>query len=498
MAHLLELEGLAKSYGPVAVLEEIDLAIEPGEVVALVGENGAGKSTLMRLAGGYATPSSGSVRIGGLPLPASVQAVEKHGVVLVHQEFCLAPDLTVAENIFVGREPRRRVLIDYRKMNAEAATILESLETAIDPRRKLGGLPNTVWQMVEIAKAVARGPKLLLMDEPTAVLGAREVDALFNRIRQFVAGGGSVVFTSHRLDEVKAIATRVAVLRDGRIRHVGAASDLSEGAMASLMVGRELSQLYPLKSPPAATEIVLEVDGLTATPSVRNVGLALRRGEILGVAGLVGSGRTEAFEALAGLRAANCRRFSFDGLPADRLPDARAAWAAGIAYLSEDRKGKGLLLDADLAENVSLTVGALRGGAWVRPSEQAARLDAAIRDFDIRAGNRGAYAKSLSGGNQQKLLIAKTLASEPSVVIFDEPTRGVDIGSKQQIYRFIAGLAARGVACVVISSEMQEVIGLAHRVMVMRIGTVAGELAGTEINEEAIIRLAMGLAREAA
>ena len=490
---VLEMRGVRKDYGPVTVLDGLDLSVMPGEVLALVGENGAGKSTLMRLAAGYARPTEGSVSILGRSLPADVRVAEEAGVVLVHQEFCLAPHLTVAENIFVGREPKRRWLLDYRRMNADAGALLAELGCAADPTARLADLPNTEWQITEIAKAFAGQPKLLLMDEPTAVLGAREVEALFDRVRSFTRAGGSVVFTSHRLDEVKAISDRVAVLRDGVIRHVGPAAALTEDAMAALMVGRPLNQLYPPKSAPAAEEVVLEVRGLVSLPAVRGVDLTLRRGEILGIAGLVGSGRTETFEAVAGLRAATCDSFTLGGRRLGNPPEAREAWRLGLAYLTEDRKGKGLLLGAGLAENVSLTIGALEGSTWIRPRQESARLADAVRDFDIRAGNARAAARSLSGGNQQKLLLAKTLASRPRIVVFDEPTRGVDIGSKQQIYRVIAALAAEGTACVVISSEMQEVIGLAHRVLVMRQGRVVGELTGERIEEEAIVRRAVGL-----
>ncbi|TPK97720.1 sugar ABC transporter ATP-binding protein [Mesorhizobium sp. B2-4-12] len=498
MTAFVELRDVAKTYGLNPVLEDLTLSVDRGEILALVGENGAGKSTLMRIVGGYVPPTAGTALICGRPLPATVQSAEDAGIVLIHQEFCLAPDLTVGENIFIGREPRRHLLVDYPKIHRDSRLLLDALGSSADPRAKLSGLPNTEWQMVEVAKAFARNPKLLLMDEPTAVLGAREVEALFRRMRQFVSDGGSIIFTSHRLDEVKAIASRVAVLRDGRIRHVGPASELTEDEMAALMVGRELSQLYPVKSAMPAGDVVLSVDDLQSPPHVSGISFRLRRGEILGIAGLVGSGRTEAFEALAGLRPAQCRNFAFAKAASGHLPKAREAWAAGLAYLTEDRKGKGLLLDAGLDENVSLTVGALRGRAWINRAEERGRLDQAVREFDIRRGAPNAIARSLSGGNQQKVLIAKTLASRPDVVIFDEPTRGVDIGSKQQIYRVIAGLAAQGAACVVISSEMQEVIGLAHRVLVMRKGSVAGELTGNDINEGTIVRLAMGLTKEAA
>lgn len=467
MTAVLELRDIAKNYGLNSVLEDLNLSLQAGEILALVGENGAGKSTLMRISGGYVSASAGQVLLGSQPAPRTVHACEQAGIVLVHQEFCLAPDLTVAENIFLGCEPRRGFLIDYPRMNADASALLDQQGSVVDPRAKLAVLQNTEWQMVEIAKAFARTPRVLLMDEPTAVLGAREVGALFDRMRAFAKAGGAIVFTSHRLDEVKEIATTVAVLRDGRIRHIGPSDDLSEGQMASLMVGRELSQLYPPKRVSPDGKAVLKVERLSSPPVVRDVGFELRVGEILGVAGLVGSGRTEAFETIAGLRKGTCGSFTYEGLPFGRLPTVRAACEAGLAYLTEDRKGKGLLLDATLAENVSLTLGALRGSSWINTREEAARLGEAIEKFDIRTGSPDAAARSLSGGNQQKVLIAKTLAAAPKVVIFDEPTRGVDIGSKQQIYRFIANLAQVGTACVVISSEMQEVIGLSHRVLVI-------------------------------
>ena len=490
---LLSLQNLSKAYGPNLVLAGIDLAVEPGEVLALVGENGAGKSTLMRLIGGYAAPSGGMGSYDGAALPATVGEAEGRGVVLVHQEFNLAPHLSVAENVFLGREPMRGPFIDARRMARETAAALAELGCAADPGARVTDCAVSDLQMIEVAKALKRAPRLLLMDEPTAVLSAVECDRLFRRIDAFRSAGGSAIFTSHKLDEVKRLADRVAVLRDGAIVRIAPASALSEDEMATLMVGRPLSDLFPGKATfPGAPDGMICVEGLAAGPRVVDASFTINSGEVLGIAGLVGSGRTETAEALLGLRHATVRRFALRGVERP-LPGPREAWRLGLAYLTEDRKGKGLLLDKGLRENLALTRGALDGTAWIDDAAEARDLDAAVARFSIRLGGADGPVRSLSGGNQQKLLIAKTLAPDPDLIVFDEPTRGVDIGSKQQIYQVIANLAARGKACVVISSEMNELIGLCHRVLVMRGGRIVGEVPGEDLSEERIVRFAMGI-----
>ena len=493
---LLRLGQIAKSFDFIEVLRGIDLAVCQGEVLALVGENGAGKSTLMRIVAGLAEPTAGSIEFENARAPASLVEAERAGIVMVHQEFCLAPHLTVAENIFLGREMTRGLFTDRKAMELASAAILADLGATVPVRARLRSLPVSDWQMVEIAKAFAREPKFLLMDEPTAVLSANEAARLFARIRKFRDDGGSVIFTSHRLDEVKKIADRVAVLRDGQIVRVEDADRISEAEMAEAMVGRPLAEIYPLRRNRAAGELLISVAGLTAPGTVRDCSLELRAGEILGISGLVGSGRTELFEALIGLRPANCGSFVLRAVER-RLPSAREAWRSKLAYLTEDRKGKGLLLDKRLAENLALAKGAANGGAWIDFRAERRELGEAVRKYDIRAGNIDELAGTLSGGNQQKLLVAKTLATNPDIVVFDEPTRGVDIGAKQQIYQIIAQLADSGKGVVVISSEMQEIVGLSDRVLVMRQGRIAGELAGERISESEIIRLAMGLREEA-
>ena len=489
---LLELKDIRKSYGPVAVLKGIDIKVEPGEVLALVGENGAGKSSLMRIIAGLASQSSGEVSFEGRKAPATLVEAERAGIIMVHQEFCLAPHLTVTENVFLGRERKRGFFTDVRTMERLAVESLRELGSDASPRDRLSRLPVSDWQLVELAKAFAREPRLVLMDEPTAVLSATEAARLFTKVDKFRSSGGSVVFTSHRLDEVKEIADRVAVLRDGQIVRIEKASDITEAQMAEAMVGRPLDEIYPPKNPPSSREDFISVEGLVAEGPVKDAALSVACGEILGVAGLVGSGRTELFEAICGLRQASCRTFKLKGEPR-ALPSAREAWKLGMAYLTEDRKGRGLLLNKSLDMNVGLTKGALSGRTWISPKAERNELKDAVTAFDIRTGRLDITAAGLSGGNQQKVLIAKTLATDPDFIVFDEPTRGVDIGAKQQIYEIIAKLAAAGKAIVVISSEMQEVVGLAHRVVVMRHGRTVGELSGNQVNEGEIIKLAMGV-----
>lgn len=495
----LRVDGIAHAYGPNRVLKGINLTLGAGEVLALVGENGAGKSTLMKIIAGYLRPGEGEARWQGQSVPADPQGAEAAGIVLVHQEFALIPDLSVAENILLGREPTRMGLIDYAAMRAAARDALRLLNSDIDPRAGMDGLPVSSWQIVELAKAFAARPRLLLMDEPTAVLGARETEALFARIRAFAVEGGSVIFTSHRLDEVRAISDRVAVLRDGAITLDRPAAGLSEHDIASAMIGREMEDLFPPLAPRPTASPILAVEGLSVRrdfgPSVQDASFEVAPGEILGVAGLVGAGRTEMVEGLVGLRPATVRHLLLRGIE-HPLPGAVEAWRLGIAYLTEDRKSHGLLLAENLELNTSLTFGALTGGAVIDRAGDARRYAEAQARYSIRAASPRIAVGQLSGGNQQKVLIAKTLAPDPDVVILDEPTRGVDIGAKSQIYQVIADLAAQGKAVIVISSELQELIGLAHRILVLDRGRVAGTVAppdGSRPTEREILDLALGL-----
>jgi len=492
----LALERVSRSFGPVEVLHEVDLALHAGEVTAVVGENGAGKSTAMKILAGFLAPTKGRVLLDGQPVQFdSARAAEDAGVAMIHQEFNLAEHLTVAENVFLGRERRRGWWLDQRAMRAETTALMERLETRVDPDARLDTLAVSAKQMVEIAKALKREARVLIMDEPTAVLTAREAEVLFRQIERLRADGVAVLFVSHKLDEVRRIADRVTVLRDGAVVASGPVSEFDEARLAREMVGRDLSRLFPEHAAPAGAETVLEVEGLTG-PGVRDLSFALRRGEVLAFAGLVGAGRTEAMEALVGLRPAT-GTIRIGGRPV-RIRRFRDALEAGLGYLTEDRKGKGLLLRHDLRSNLTLLALPRFVRRLIDRRAEEAALERAMADFDIRAPHRDMPAGHLSGGNQQKLLIAKTMLAEPAIVIADEPTRGVDIGVKTEIYAFLRRLAEEGRSVIMISSEMGEVVGLADRVVVMRAGRKTGELAGEAITEDAIIRLAMGLADEGA
>ncbi|MCB5175106.1 sugar ABC transporter ATP-binding protein [Microvirga sp. SM9] len=498
MASVLRADNISKSFGPIEVLSGISLDLRPGEVHAVIGENGAGKSTLMRILSGHLPPTKGSLFLNDQPTTFSGPVdAENRGIVLVHQEILLAEDLTVAQNLFLGRELRRFGFVDDRAMREQTRAALAELGSSIDPDREVRRLSIADRQLVQIARALLVPHKVVAFDEPTAVLTPIEAESLFQIIRRLRAQGVAILYISHRLNEVKAVADRVTVLRDGRLVTVRDIEGLEPLEMARLMVGRDMSKLYPDKPLTASDQDILSVRNLVVPGYVEDASFTLRRGEILGFGGLIGAGRTELFEGLVGLRPSH-GSIAIDGRNV-HFRDAREAMAAGVVYLSEDRKGKGLLLQQDL--RVNLTLAALdkfgRGSFIDVPAEERA-LDAAVRDFDIRARRRDLLAGQLSGGNQQKLLLAKMMLVEPRIVIIDEPTRGVDIGTKEQIYRFIASLAEQGRSVIVISSEMQELIGLCHRVLVMRNGRIAGEVAQAELSEDAIVYLATGVHEERA
>jgi len=491
---VLAVEDICKSFGPVQVLFNIDFALKRGEIHAVLGENGAGKSTLMKILSGYEQPSAGTIRLDGNPItiPDSGHG-ERLGIVLIHQEFALAEYLTVEENIFLGRELRRGWLLDKRVMRERTRTILRELDCRVDPDARVQDLAVSDKQMVEIAKAVSRDARVLIMDEPTAVLTRTETDVLFRLIRRLKARGVTVVYISHKLDEVAEISDRVTVLRDGVLIETRPTAGTSQDAMATLMVGRELSDLFPPKHPPPAdAPTVLEVSHISTPGWVFDASFDLKRSEILGFAGLIGAGRTELMEAVLGLRRRTSGTIRRDGKVL-RIRDMADAVEAGIVYLTEDRKGKGLLLDKQLRPNLTLMALERYGRFLLDEGREEQALRRAADEFDIRAKRLDALAGNLSGGNQQKLLLARTMQVDPEIIMIDEPTRGIDIGTKSQIYHFIHGLIEQGKSCIVVSSELQEIVGLAHRVVVMRQGRITGTLSGEEITEQEIVRYATGL-----
>lgn len=487
---VLALNGVSRSFGPIEVLHGVDIALHPGRVHALIGENGAGKSTTMKIMAGYQPASSGTIAIDGQTRTlASMGEAEALGISMIHQEFNLAEQLSVEQNIFLGRELKRGWLLDKAAMRAKTRELLDRLQCDVSPDRIVSTLSNSDKQMVEIAKALLRDIRVLIMDEPTAVLTRTETDILLGQVRRLRAEGVAVLFTSHKLDEVAEIADDLTIMRDGAVVWTGPTAQMNEHQMAEAMVGREVSDLYPPKDGTPG-EMMLEVSDFGVPGYSEGISFTLRRGEILGVAGLIGSGRTETFEGLAGLRRAE-GQVRIKGQPVT----IRHPWEAlqhGLAYLTEDRKTRGLLLDKGMGENLTLLALWKFTRGLLDKRAEAAALETAIAEFDIR-GSQAVAVGQLSGGNQQKLLFAKTMLADPEIVVIDEPTRGIDIGTKQQMYQFIRQLAASGRAIVVISSEMQEVIGLADRILVLRRGQLTGTLDGAEATEDAIVRLAMGV-----
>lgn len=490
---VLEARGLSKSFGPVEVLSQVSVGLRAGEVHAVVGENGAGKSTLMKLLSGHLAPTRGSVAMDGVPLTlASPVEAERRGIVLVHQEILLAPHLTVAQNIFMGREIRRGPTVDDRAMNRLAAEAVARLGADLPVTVPVARLSIAQRQLVQIARALQVPHRVVIFDEPTASLTSVETEALMHVIRDLRARDVAVLYISHRLPEVAAIADRVTVLRDGKLIATREAATLQPLDMAHLMVGRDMAHLYPPRHPPAPQTPLLDVAGMTVPGYAADASFAILPGEILGFAGLIGAGRTELLEGVVGLRPAH-GAVRLRGQPV-RFATVRDSMRAGVVYLSEDRKSKGLLLGQDL--RVNLTLAALRRfcrGPLIDRAREQAGLDDAVTRFDIRARDKTMLAGQLSGGNQQKLLLGKMMLLKPDLVIIDEPTRGIDIGTKEQIYRFVAELAAAGKAVIVISSEMQELIGLCHRILVMRGGRLVGELEGAAMTEAGIVVLATGV-----
>ena len=492
MSLRVRFDGVCKHFGPVQVLHGVSFELEPGRVYGLLGENGAGKSTLMKILCGYEQAGPGGFSIDGRPCRfADSREAEAAGVVLIHQEFNLADDLSVVQNIFLGRERRRGWLLDEASMRESAREALDAVGLSIDPDTRVRDLIVAEKQLVEIARALSRQARLLVMDEPTATLTPGETHRLFALIRQLRDRGVTVIYISHKLDEVEQITDEIVVMRDGRFVTRGPTARHTRQDMANLMVGRELTDMFPPKAPLPDAPPLLAVREFSVPGWAQDVGFEVRPGEILGFAGLVGAGRTELFEGLLGLRPRAGGEVRLQGEPV-RFKDPRAAARAGLTYLSEDRKGRGLHVGLSLQDNLTLMDLDRHARPWLDAASQRAALQAAVRDFRIRAGSLDARAGSLSGGNQQKLAIAKVLQPRPRVLVLDEPTRGVDVGAKRDIYFLIARLAAEGLGVIVISSELVELIGLCQRVIVMRAGRVQATLAGDHLNEEELIAHATG------
>ncbi|MTH65614.1 sugar ABC transporter ATP-binding protein [Paracoccus shanxieyensis] len=493
-APILEMRNISKTFGPVKALRDVSLTVLPGELHALMGENGAGKSTLMKiLSGAYKADPGGQITIEGKP-----QAEAAGAVAVIYQELSLAPNLTVAQNMFLGREIATRGVVDAAATRKRAQAILDRLGVGFNARSRVETLSLGERQMVEIARALTTDARLIVMDEPTTSLSARETERLFDVIAKLKADGIAIIYISHRMEEIYALADRCSVLRDGVYIGTLDRADLSAQRLVQMMVGRDLDSFYKkqhVASPDHSGPPLLSVRDMAGGP-VKGCSFDLYPGEVLGIAGLVGSGRTELARLIYGADARDGGRVALQGRDID-ISTPRAALDAGIAYLTEDRAKLGLFLDMSISDNVNIGVIAQdASGAGLLDFRAAARrAGAAIKALAVKAPNARMPVGGLSGGNQQKVLIARLLETGPKVVILDEPTRGVDVGAKSEIYKLIDQLARNGVGVVMISSELAEIIGVADRVLVMREGHIAGEVTAP-ISQEAIMELSTGTARQ--
>ncbi len=493
-AATLAARNISKAFGPIMVLHDINLAFPSGEIHAVVGENGAGKSTLMKILAGALEPTSGQVLFQNEPVrTGDLRLMERMGIRFIHQELNLAEDLTVLENLFLGEEPVKGFFLDERTMREEGKIVLGRVGANVPLQAKIKDLRVSEKQLVEIAKAIAGRATVLILDEPTAVLTRPEAERLFEIIEASAKAGVAVIYISHRLEEVKRLAHRITVLRDGRLVASEPAERLAPTEIVRFMVGRSLQDLFPEKRPQTNQPSVLDVRNFTVPGHVQDVSFTLCQGEILGFAGLVGAGRTELFEAIVGLRPRSAGSLWQIGQPVKISEYGEALHRLRAVYLPEDRKGKGLVVSFDAQTNFSL-LGLRRFGSWfINQAKEERAFRQAIDQFRIRIPDRFLPVNRLSGGNQQKVVLAKILGNDPAIIIFDEPTRGIDVGTKADIYRLIVAMAAEGRSCVVISSELLELIGLCHRVIVMRNGRIAATLAGQEITEDEIMLYATGV-----
>jgi len=499
-AHALELRKVVKTFGAVVALRSGTLALDNGSIHALVGENGAGKSTLVKIIAGLYQPDSGEFLLNGEPVDFSSTAQAKAaGIAVIYQEPTLFPDLTVTENIFMGRQPLRSFgRIDRRAMRAEAIALFERLGVAINPDRPARGLSIADQQIIEIAKAISLDARVLIMDEPTAALSGVEVDRLFAVARSLRDEGRALLFISHRFDEVFALCDVVTVMRDGSYIATERIADTDVDTIVRQMVGRDVADLFP-KQEAAIGDVVLDVQGLTSAGVFDDISFQVRSGEIVGLAGLVGAGRSEVARAVFGVDGYDRGAVTLAG---SRIParNPAAAMRAGLALVPEDRRKEGLVIGASVAENLTIAIRQrlAAGGLFItgRRENEASRVWASR--LEVKSSALDAEVGTFSGGNQQKVVLAKWLATEPKVLIVDEPTRGIDIGTKAEVHRLLSQLAGEGVGILMISSELPEVLGMADRVLVMREGRITATIERKDATAESVMRAATGAAGAAA
>jgi ABC-type sugar transport system ATPase subunit len=483
---------ITKSFSGVRVLDRVQLKVRPGEVHALMGENGAGKSTMMNILMGVHSADDGKIVLNGEPIENSnpKEAMEK-GISMIHQELNPVLDMDVSENIFLGREIRKGTegilsLIDRKAMRRETQKLFDAAGIDIDPSSLMRDLSVAESQLVEIIKAISTSAKIVIMDEPTSAITDKEVDILFAQIRNLTSRGAAVIYISHKMDEIFTIADSITVLRDGQYISSDRAENLDQEKLIRLMVGRELKEIFP-KEEVEIGDVVMKVRDFSYEPKVRDVSFQLRKGEILGIAGLVGAGRSELVEALFGVHKHKSGSLSLHGREV-RINSAGDAIANRIALVTEDRKQTGLNLIASIEQNITLvSLDQLFPRGIISKRKEAEVVEASISRFGVKASSRNAVTRSLSGGNQQKVVIAKWLLTEPEIIIMDEPTRGIDVGAKRDIYLLIGELVRAGKSVLMISSEIPELMGVADRILVMAEGRITGELERRDFSQEKIM-----------
>lgn len=506
MGELLRMEGISKSFGPVKALSDVSLTLHSGEVLALMGENGAGKSTLMNILSGALTNYQGKIFIKGQQANInSPQHARSLGIAKIHQELQLVRELSVSENMFMGRERKNKLgFIDKKGMEKEAQGYLDLLELGISASRQIKSLRVGEQQMVEIAKAISLNTKILIMDEPTSAISKSETEQLFSIIRKLVAEGVSIIYITHRMEEVFQISDRIIVIRDGFFVDSLNTKETSRNQIISLMVGREISNVYPKEIVDIGEE-VLRVDHLSFRPpkasshrSLHDISFTLRKGEVLGIGGLLGSGRSELFECIFGVHPRHCSAGIYiNGNKVDiRSPEE--AIAAGISFVTEDRKGKGIVMLRSVGENMSLPLlKALSRGLWMKTRKEQALWQEQVDSMRIKAPSYNTLCATLSGGNQQKVILGRWMMTKPKVLLLDEPTRGIDVGTKAEIYGLIGTLAAQGIGIIVISSDLPEIIGITDRIITLCEGRQTGHFTRQEATQEKILHASTLMKEEA-
>ena len=492
--YLLEMTGITKSFPGVKALDNISFNLKAGEVHTIMGENGAGKSTLMKILSGLYTADSGTIRIEGeeVHIHNTTKAIEL-GIGMVHQELSNVPEMTVAENIFLGKEPKNMGLVNYRKMNRDAEELLKPLNFAYPPTTRISRLSVSNAQLVEIAKVLSQNAKIIIFDEPTSSITEAEADKLFEIIAHLKERGTGIIYISHKMDEIFRISDRITVLRDGQYIDSRPISQYTEDSLIEQMVGRTLDSIFP-KEDAEITDVIFEAKDLCGN-EFSHVSFQLRKGEILGFAGLIGAGRTEVMEAIFGTRKLYEGDLYLEGEKI-KIRSPKQAIGKGIVYISEDRKLKGIVPVSSVGKN--LTLSALKkvsSGLFLNAAKERSSVAEYIEKLAIKTPSQRQLIRNLSGGNQQKVLIARGMFTEPRVLILDEPTRGVDVGAKAEIHALISKLAQQGMAIILISSEMPEIIGMSDRIIVMHEGVVTGELQREEFDQERILNYASGLSQ---